>query len=114
MTAAVETRIDWGRSAEPGPVPGVTASTVHGAQLSAALYRLEPGAVVPEHAHENEEFGQVLAGTLTLHVAGSTDELAEGDAFLVPGDVPHGAAAGDGGCTLLECYAPPRVSKETR
>lgn len=105
---AADPRISWGALRAPGPVGGVTAAVTHGARLSAALYTLEPGAVVPEHAHENEEFGQVISGSLELQCAGQTMVLGAGEAFLVPGGVPHGARANAEGCELVECYAPPR------
>jgi quercetin dioxygenase-like cupin family protein len=100
--------IDWGGRTGPGPIDGVTAASAVGAQLSAALYVLGPGVVVPEHSHPNEEFGQVISGSLELLHAGTTHVLGAGRAFLVAGGVPHGARAGDEGCELLECYAPPR------
>jgi quercetin dioxygenase-like cupin family protein len=102
-------RIDWSALQVPGPVRGVSAASAHGARLSAALYRLEPGTVVPEHAHDNEEFGQVIRGSLELRCPDSTFVLEAGDAFLLPGGVPHAARAGAKGCELLECYAPPRA-----
>jgi quercetin dioxygenase-like cupin family protein len=102
-------RIDWGALEVAGPVDGVSAASAHGARLSAARYRLEPGTVVPEHAHDNEEFGQVIRGSLELRCPDSTLTLEAGDAFLLPGGVPHAARAGAEGCELLECYAPPRA-----
>ena len=107
--SALDPTIAWDALRGDGPVPGVDAALAHGDQLSAALYRLEPGAVVPEHAHENEEFGQVIRGSLELRHAGGTVVLRAGEAFLLPGGVEHGATAGDEGCELLECYAPPRT-----
>lgn len=103
--------IRWDERSRPGPVTGITAADVQGAQLSAARYVLEPDALVPEHAHENEEFGQVLRGTLELTTGGAVEQLAAGDAFLIAGNVPHAARAGSGGCELLECYAPPRAPR---
>jgi quercetin dioxygenase-like cupin family protein len=103
-------RIHWSALRGPGPVEGVTAAIAHGTRLSAALYRLDPGAVVPEHAHDNEEFGQVIRGSLELRCPDSTMVLEAGDAFLLSGGVPHGARAGAEGCELLECYAPPRAA----
>jgi quercetin dioxygenase-like cupin family protein len=100
------TAIVW--DARPGPVPGITAAAVAGAQLSAARYTLEPGAEVPLHAHHNEEFGVVLRGTLELREPGATVVLGAGEAFLLPGGAEHGARAGADGCELIECYAPPR------
>jgi quercetin dioxygenase-like cupin family protein len=114
MTAALDLRIRWDDLGAPGPVAGVVAATVHGAQLSAARYVLEAGVVVPEHAHENEEFGQVIRGSLELRCAGLTEQLAAGEAFVVPGDVPHSCTAGPEGCELIECYAPPRLPQEAQ
>lgn len=100
--------IAWNDAA--GPVPGIAAAAVAGVQLSAARYRLEPGAEVPAHAHHNEEFGVVLRGTLELREPAGTAVLGAGEAFLLPGGAEHGARAGDDGCELIECYAPPRVA----
>jgi quercetin dioxygenase-like cupin family protein len=100
--------IDWAGRDRPAPLAGITAAVAIGDQLSAVRYTLEPGAPVPEHSHPNEEFGQVLRGSLELRWAGQTRVLTAGEAFLLPGGVPHAARALDGGCELLECYAPPR------
>lgn len=90
-------------------LPGITVALAHGKRLTAALYSLDPGADVPEHSHDNEEFGQVLAGSLELTAGGQARTLAAGDGFLLPGGTPHSALAGPDGCQLLECYAPPRL-----
>jgi quercetin dioxygenase-like cupin family protein len=101
--------IRWAPRVATTPIPGVTAAAAHGEQLSAALYTLEPGAVVPSHSHDNEEFGQIVRGALELGVDGDVCVLEPGEAFLIPGGVPHAARALDAGCELLECYAPPRA-----
>lgn len=98
----------WSDLPVHAPMPGIQGSVRRGADLSAALFRLTAGAVVPRHQHVNEEFGQVLGGSLELEVDGSRRQLGVGDAFLIPGDVPHAAVAGPEGCELLECYSPPR------
>jgi len=100
--------IQWDALTEYAPMPGITGSVRLGQELSAAVFHLEPGAVVPRHHHVNEEFGQVLSGSLELDVDGEISRLPAGAGFLVPGEVPHAAVAGPDGCDLLECYAPPR------
>ena len=104
MTAS----IDWPSLPDHAPIAGITGQVQLGAELSAAMFRLSPGAVVPRHHHVNEEFGQVLEGSLELEVATEVSSLVAGDGFLIPGNVPHAAVAGPDGCLLLECYAPPR------
>jgi len=108
MTAPESARIDWSDGQEQSPLAGISVSVRLGRELSAAMFRLDPGAVVPRHSHPNEEFGQVVEGALTLEVGDERGHLVAGDAFLIPGDLPHAAVAGPDGCLLLECYAPPR------
>jgi hypothetical protein len=36
-------------------------------------------------------------------------ELFAGDTFVITGDVQHTAVALESGCTLIECYSPPRI-----
>jgi quercetin dioxygenase-like cupin family protein len=100
--------LHWSELHVYAPLPGISGSVRMGADLSAAMFRLEPGAVVPRHSHVNEEFGQVISGSLELEVDAEKRLLDAGEAFLIPGDVPHAAAAGPQGCVLLECYSPPR------
>jgi len=40
---------------------GVLARTVEGEQLSLAVVELDPGSVVREHSHENEQLGLVVS-----------------------------------------------------
>lgn len=98
----------WPELGSAALLPGITVSLAHGQRLTAALYSLDPGAQVPGHSHDNEEFGQVLAGSLELTAGGRARTLAAGEGFLLPAGLPHAAVAGPDGCQLLECYAPPR------
>jgi quercetin dioxygenase-like cupin family protein len=100
--------LDWPALKTPAALAGITAAVAQGERLSAALFTLAAGAVVPEHTHDNEEFGQVLRGSLELRWADQVKVLVAGDAFILPAGVPHGARALDEECELLECYAPPR------
>jgi quercetin dioxygenase-like cupin family protein len=108
MTGSSPAVLRWAERDHQGALPGITASVAVGEHLSAALFTLEPRAGVPEHSHANEEFGQVLSGSLELTTDGQTVTLGAGDGFLLPAGVRHGARAGADGCELLECYAPPR------
>jgi quercetin dioxygenase-like cupin family protein len=101
--------VRWDDADTSALVPGITAATLAGTRLSATRFVLDPGADVPEHSHDSEEFGHVVRGGLELRCEGVTTTLREGDAFVVPGGVPHAARALDAGCELLECYTPPRV-----
>lgn len=104
------TWIDWSATPAAALLPGITATTEMGERLSVTRYTLAGGAVVPEHVHDSEEFGQVLAGSLRVTVDGTTRVVGAGEGFLIRGGVPHSAVTEDG-CDLLECYAPPRVPR---
>ena len=101
--------IDWADVAAVDLVPGITARSRCGEQLSSTLFTLQPGAVVPEHAHPNEEFGYVIAGRLTVWYGDDGFDVGPGGSFFVAAGQPHRAIASDDGCQLLECYSPPRV-----
>ena len=51
----------------------VVAREVHGEQSTLAVVELEPGAIVPEHHHPNEQLGLVIQGTVEFRV-GERDE----------------------------------------
>jgi quercetin dioxygenase-like cupin family protein len=102
-------RIGWRDMERTAALPGITMALALGERMSTALFSLDPSAVVPEHVHDNEEYGHVLTGSLELHHAGQKVVIAAGDGFLIPAGEPHSAVALVGGCELLECYAPARV-----
>lgn len=95
---------------DPDPVSdGITGRTVIGEHLSSTVFELAPGAAIPRHAHPSEELGVVLRGGLRLTCDGRDFEVGVGESFYVAGGAPHEGNALDEGCTLLECYSPPRV-----
>lgn len=108
MNASPSAIVRWPELPQRRPLAGITAAVTSGHRLSAARFSLAAGAVVPEHSHDNEEFGQILTGSLVLTWGSQTVTLRAGEAFLLPAGVVHGARAGADGCELLECYAPPR------
>jgi quercetin dioxygenase-like cupin family protein len=87
---------------------GVVARAVDGAEATLALIELEPDAVVPEHAHVNEQTGLLLSGSLTFTIAGESRELQPGAAWVIPAHAPHSVAVGPDGAKLVELFAPPR------
>ena len=110
---SIDPVLRWDTAEQNAMLPGIRAALTVGAQLSAAFYTLDAGAVVPDHDHHNEEFGQVISGSLELRWVDQRGEhtamLTAGEAFILPGGARHGAVAGAQGCRLLECYAPPRT-----
>ena len=101
----------WVRRSEVppfSPAPGIQIQPVIGESLMTCWIAMEPGAVVAEHSHVNEQLGVVVEGSVTLTAAGETRELVVGDAYRVPSDLAHSGVAGANGVLLVETFVPIR------
>jgi unsaturated pyranuronate lyase len=91
------------------PGPHIWMRTISGNQVMMNLVTIEPGGIVPEHSHSNEQAGYVLRGTLILTIEGETRHLKAGDCYLAPANVVHSGATTEEGCDVLDIFAPPRA-----
>jgi quercetin dioxygenase-like cupin family protein len=87
---------------------GVSVRAVHGERITLGVVELDANAVVPEHSHENEQLGMVLAGTLTFRIADESRELAAGGTWNIPANAPHEVTAGPEGAVVIDVFAPIR------
>jgi quercetin dioxygenase-like cupin family protein len=109
MSAKVKT-FETLRNLRPHVVfEGITARAVEGERMTMAVVDLAPGATLPEHHHENEQLGFVIAGVITMRIGGEKRELHAGDTYVIPSHVPHDAVAGPDGCTVTDVFAPVRA-----
>jgi quercetin dioxygenase-like cupin family protein len=81
---------------------------VHGDKLTLGLIELEPGSVVPEHSHENEQLGIMISGSVEFRVGDETRELKPGDTWSIPAHTPHEVHTGPEGAILVDVFAPVR------
>ncbi|WP_254538215.1 cupin domain-containing protein [Halomarina litorea] len=80
-----------------------------GERASMKFWRVEPGARLPVHDHENEQVGFVISGTLTALVEGEERPLRPGDSYVFPGGERHGAEnRGDEPAVGIGVLSPPR------
>jgi quercetin dioxygenase-like cupin family protein len=87
---------------------GIAGRVVHGERLTLGVVELEPGIGLPEHSHDHEQLGLVLAGSLTFTVGGETRELGPGATWAIPSNVPHSARVGPEGAVVIDVFAPTR------
>jgi unsaturated pyranuronate lyase len=87
---------------------GVIARAVSGEKLTLAVVELDPGAVVAEHSHANEQLGIVLRGSMTLRVGHDERELGPGETWRIDSHTPHDAHAGPEGAVVIDVFAPAR------
>ncbi len=88
---------------------GVVARSVQLGNLTMAVVELDPGAIVPEHQHDNEQAGLVLTGRVVFTVGEETRELGVGGTWRIPGGTPHSVEAGPDGATVIDVFSPARA-----
>lgn len=87
--------------------PTIGRRMLNGEAMTLAQITLAAGAVVPEHAHPNEQIATVLSGRLRFVVGGDEREVGRGESVLVPGGVPHRVEALEDS-VVLDAFAPRR------
>ncbi|MBW3633978.1 MAG: cupin domain-containing protein [Chloroflexi bacterium] len=103
--------VTWVRRSEVppfSPAPGIQVQPVIGESLMTCWIAMEPGAVVAEHSHPNEQLGVVVEGSVSITAEGETREMVVGDAYVVPKDLAHRGVAGANGVLLVETFVPIR------
>lgn len=96
-------------SALPAEAGTVLRRFTGGENLTLARITFAKGSVLPVHAHPNEQFTVVLAGTLRFTGAdGDITDVHAGEAMHLPPHVPHGATALTD-ATVLDVFAPVRA-----
>jgi len=87
---------------------GLLARAVHGERLTLAVIEIDPGAVLPEHRHENEQFGMVISGSVIFRVGDEQRSLASGGIWRIPPNTPHAVTGGDAGAVVIDIFSPSR------
>jgi quercetin dioxygenase-like cupin family protein len=88
--------------------PGVTLKVLtDGDRMMLMDVHLEAGSCVTMHTHPHEQTGRLISGKLKFEIGEETFELNPGDAWMIPGDVPHEATALEE-CHIVEVFSPPR------
>ena len=108
--------VSWVRRSQVppfSPAPGIQIQPVIGDSLMTCWITMEPGAVVAEHSHANEQLGVVVEGSVSITAAGETRQMVVGDAYVVPSDLAHSAVAGEDGVLLVETFVPIREEYAT-
>jgi quercetin dioxygenase-like cupin family protein len=90
--------------------PRIGRRFVSGDSVMLAQIYLAKGAIVPKHAHANEQITWIVEGLLRLKLGDGGEQvidLGPGDVLHIPAHVPHEAEALED--TLdVDAFAPPR------
>ena len=88
-------------------VPGFRARFIHSANMTFALWDIDAGASLPEHAHSHEQVGHLLEGEFILTIAGESNVMKTGSVAVVPSNARHSGKAVTA-CRILDVFYPPR------
>jgi quercetin dioxygenase-like cupin family protein len=101
-------KIPWNTVKEERLSELIRRQTIHGRNITLALFQLAKGALVPAHSHENEQMSFILEGMIKFF-RGSEEIVARKD------EVVHIAAGEEHGAEVLEnfvgldIFSPPRL-----
>jgi quercetin dioxygenase-like cupin family protein len=88
-------------------IKGYKARFIHTENTTLAFWEVEKGAVMPAHAHRQEQTAQVLEGKFELTVDGHTEICEKGFVVIIPSNVVHGGKALTD-CKLFDVFSPVR------
>lgn len=89
------------------PFAGFKGRFAHSATMSFVHWRIDAGAVLPEHSHPHEQVAHVIEGEFELTIDGETQVLKAGSVGVIPGGALHcGRALTD--CFIIDAFHPVR------
>lgn len=88
-------------------IPGFHGKFVHAERATLAVWAIDAGAVLPDHAHPHEQITAVLEGRMEFTVGGETRIVEAGGVAVVPGGVRHSGKALTA-CRIIDVFAPAR------
>ena len=101
------THYDWNRMPAEQLNPQVKRRAVHTENLTIARLEIAKDAVVPEHAHVNEQVATVERGSLRFNIGGRDLVVSSGQSVAIPPNVPHSVVALED-TTVVDVFSPRR------
>ena len=98
---------EWKNIEEKTIVPGFRARFIHSANMTFALWDIDAGSSLAEHAHPHEQVVYLLEGELSLTVAGINKVMKTGSVAVVPSNARHFGKAVTV-CRVLDVFYPLR------
>lgn len=87
------------------PVEGIRGWKVGGPSGLVAFFEIQPGTVLPEHAH-CYQWGFIIEGEIDLTIGGDTSTYRKGDTYVIPEGVSHSGRISYG-CLAMDYFSDP-------
>lgn len=88
-------------------IEGYDAQFIHTDNATYSHVKAAAGAILPTHAHPQEQVSYILDGTFELTVDGVKHVLAPGQVFVIPSNTMHSGLAITN-CFILDVFTPLR------
>lgn len=73
-------------------LPGIKLKTlVYGEKTLFTEFRMDAGAVLPNHSHVHEQTGYLTKGKIQLTIGKQVFVVEKGDCWCIPGNMEHSA-----------------------
>jgi len=93
---------------ETDMLPGIERRAVWLDQVMITFFTFQSNAIVPEHAHENEQITVVTSGAMEFTMGDETRTLRAGDGVCISPNVKHSARILDELTEAYDAWGPPR------
>ena len=90
------------------PLDGIEIKSASLENVMMTWAEFQPGTMLPEHEHPNEQITLIFEGELEMTSAGETRIMTKGDYLLIPPNVRHSARAGSKGAIAVDAWHPIR------
>ncbi len=101
---------DWRKVEREQLAPGIARRYIYGEHIMVAQILLDKGAVVPKHAHMNEQISNVMSGKLEFRFGDDGTDIkvaGVGETVVIPGNLPHEVIALEDS-VAVDLFSPPR------
>ena len=88
-------------------IPGLHGRLVHSATMTFVYWRIEAGAVLPEHSHPHEQVAHTFSGEFEIVIDGEKQLLTAGTVAVIPGNAKHSGIALTE-CRIMDAFHPVR------
>ena len=92
-----------------GLTTGANSRLITGKNAQISFISMDPGALFDRHIHPEEQTMFVLRGGCDELLLDSAQSMAKNDVVLIPGNMVHGAKAGELGCDAIDIFWPARA-----
>lgn len=93
--------------AEHELISGFHGRIVHSERMTFVYWRIEAGALLPEHSHPHEQVAHTFEGEFEITIDGETQILTAGSVAVIPGNAVHSGRALTE-CRIMDAFQPVR------